>query len=98
MDGVDLEPFPIGTNALRGIHRRTGREGVTTGAHAAVPDGEILKVRLGAKGSTGTKLHAVMGIAVPRKDGLAIVVGHKTTLRFERVCRASLALDSRRQA
>lgn len=98
MDGVDLEPFPIGTNALRGIHGRTGRERVATRAHAAVLDGEILKVRLGAKGSTSTKLHAVMDIAVPRKDGLAIVVGDKTTLGFELGRRASLALDSRRQA
>lgn len=98
MDGVDFEPFPIGTNALGGIHSRTGRERVATGAHAAVLDGEILKVRLCAKGSTGTKLHAIMGIAVPREDGLAIVIGDKATLGFEPVRRASLPLDSRRQA
>lgn len=98
MDGVDLDPIPIGTNALGGIHSRTDRERVAAGALAAVLDGEILKVRLGAKGSTSTKLHGVMDIAVPRKDGLAVVVGDKTTLRFELGRRASLALDSRRQA
>jgi hypothetical protein len=96
VDGVDLEPLSIGANALGGIHGRAGSERVATGAHAAVFDSEIFEVRLCAKGSTCRKLRTIMDVAIPRKDGLVIVVGDKTALVIER--RAPFPLHGRRQA